>query len=108
MNFFNKSKFIASKLVESIEIKPTIAFSIPLFIIDAVTYFEVISVTATIEKVDGRNITALPTVVTMTGTAFTYTATGTIASLDWDGIVPLNLKIIADGQTIIVPLVTKG
>jgi len=103
--FFNKSKFSATKLSDQVEIKPNVAFSLPLQVIDSITYSLPTSVSATIIKSSGRDIVTLPTVLTITGSEYTRDIAGTISNTDWDGIAPLNLKVLIDNTfTVIIPL----
>lgn len=95
--FFNKSKYSVTKLSDQVEFKPNVAFNLPLIIMDAISFEEPTSVTASLIKSSGRDIITLPTVVTVTGSKYNYTASGTVASTDWDGIVPISMKLLIDG-----------
>lgn len=103
--FFNKSKYTVSKISDQYEIKPDSAFTLYTVIVDSIKYTKPVSISAKLVKTTGRDQTELPTVVTVTGQAFTATP----ALADWDGKTSLQLKVILDGvYTVFVPLVQKG
>jgi hypothetical protein len=103
--FFNKSKYIISKLSEY-EVKPDVAFTVPYFIWDSVSLVIPTTITAKLVKVDGRNTTELPTVVTvvkLTDTSWSFS--GTIAAVDWLVTQALSIKISVDGNVFMIPMV---
>lgn len=103
--FFNKHHYTVSKLTDQLDIKPDVAFTLPTFIVDSLTFIKPTIVTAKLIKVSGRDVVELPTVVTVVDQ--TFTATPSI--VDWDGKVSLSLKVvIEDTYTVLVPLVQKG
>lgn len=103
--FFNKMKYTVVKLSDQIEVKQDVAFSLPLIIMDAISFEEPTSVTASIIKSSGRDITVLPTVITITGSKYNYQAAGTIATIDWDGILAITLRVLINSTYVVyVPL----
>lgn len=102
--FFNKSRFSVSKLTDQIDIRPDVAFSLPTYIVDSITFAKPQVITAKLVKVIGRDTTELATVVTVVGQTFSATP----ALADWDGKTSLSIKIVIDGSVVILPLVQKG
>ena len=103
--FFNKHRYTVSKLTDQLDIKPDVAFTLPTFIVDTITFIKPTTVSAKLVKISGRDVIELPTVVTVTDQ--TFTAIPAVA--DWDGKVSLSLKVTIDGAHIVlVPLVQKG
>jgi len=105
-SFFNKSRFSVIPLTDQSVIAPDTEFTLITNIIDIIKFENPNSVTAVLQKVVGRDITVLPTVVTV---ADEYSFTATPALVDWDGKTTLQLKVTIDAvNTVIVPLVNKG
>lgn len=103
--FFNKHRYTVSKLTDQLDIKPDVAFTLPTFIVDAITFIKPTTISAKLVKISGRDIVELPTVVTVTDQTFIATP----ATVDWDGKISLSLKVTIDGAHIVlVPLVQKG
>jgi len=103
--FFNKTKFSVTKLSDQVEIKPGVLFNIPLIVMDAISFSEPELLSATVIKSSGRDVVSLPTVLSVTGDKYNYVISGTILTVDWDGIVSISLKVIIDlDYTIVIPL----
>lgn len=103
--FFDTSRYTVSLISDQYEIKPATSFTVYTIIIDSIKYTQPASLSAKLIKTIGRDQTELPTVVTITGQAFTATP----ALIDWDGKTSLSLKVLIDGiYTVLVPLVQKG
>jgi hypothetical protein len=103
--FFNKTKFNVTKLSDQVEIKPDVLFSIPLIVMDAISFGEPKLLSATVIKSSGRDIVSLPTVLSVTGGEYNYVISGVILAADWDGVVSISLKVIIDSDyTIVIPL----
>lgn len=103
--FFNKSRFIVSKVSDQYEVKPGISFTLYTIIYDSITYVKPTTITASLVKVSGRDQVVLPTVVTVTGQSFSAAP----ALVDWDGSTSLMLRVVIDStQIVLVPLVQKG
>lgn len=108
--FFNKSKFIVTKLSDQVEYKPDTQFVLPAFIIDGISYEEPTTITASLQTVNGRTVVDINTVVTVSKVADRhYTFSATPAAAEWTGAMTLQLKVTMDTEYItIVPLVVKG
>lgn len=103
--FFNKKRYTVSKLTDQLDVRPDIAFSLPTYIVDALTFKKPSTVSAKLMKINGRDIVELPTVVSVVDQTFSATP----ALVDWDGKTSLSLKVLIDGtHSVIVPLVQKG
>lgn len=103
--FFNKSKYVVSKISDQYEIKPDTAFTIYTIIVDSIKHTQPTLLSAKLVKTVGRDQTELPTIVTIVGQAFTATP----ALVDWDGKTSLYLKVLIDSvYPVLVPLVQKG
>lgn len=91
------------KLTDQPDVSPTKALSLPTLIIDLLGNQAVNTITAKFIIQDGRNVTELVDVVTVTNNVFS----GTPAT--WTGLVSLSLRVIINGNmTQVVPLVTRG
>lgn len=105
-SFFNKSRYVATRLTDQVDVAPGVSFTLPTAIYDVLTFAAPTTVTAVLQKVSGRDVTTLPTVITVTNT---YKFTGTPALVDWDGKTSLQLKITVNlTNTLVIPLVIKG
>lgn len=103
--FFNKTKFSVTKLSDQVEVKPDVLFNVPLLIMDTMSFNEPTFISATIIKSSGRDILSLPTVISVTGTKYNYTVSGTILTIDWDGVISISLKLVINTDyTIVIPL----
>lgn len=105
-DFFNKARFSVIKLTDQVEIIPNVQFSLATTILDSLKFTLPTTVTAVLQKVNGRATTTLPTVVTVSGN---YTFIATPANSDWDGTSTLQMKVTIDTvNTVIIPLVIRG
>jgi len=96
--FFNKSRFAVVKLTDQVEIKPDVVFSLAVKVYDTLGDVLITSVSCSIIKAAGRDTVVLPTVLTYTEPNIS----GTISSIDWDGITPLQLKVVINTYHIVI------
>jgi hypothetical protein len=102
--FFNKSKFVVSKLSDQVVVTSDVPFSLPLYAVDILKYNEAIITNAIITKTSGRDTTILPVVCTINNNI----VTATIPSASWNGLDNLQLSLTIGDDIVTISLFNKG
>jgi len=105
--FFNHSKFeIMTKNSNGKAVLLDTEYFLPLEIYDVLGLDVPSTITASLATKNGRTVTALPTVVTVTALGLTsFSFSFTIATGDWDGVAELLLDInVVDSEAYVYNL----